>query len=171
MVCSNAVFPYDNEDIVRRMVEAQGLTVTESNDLFVEEGKLLKMEVPSELVPYCSKCGKPMTVNLRSDSTFAEDKGWFAAHNCYEDFIRRHKNLHILFLELGVGANTPAIIKYPAWKMTAQNSKATYACINLGEVGTPTKIKDRSICINAHIGEVLKMMETDDFKKIKILMF
>lgn len=147
---------YDNEDIVRRMVEAQGFTVIENNDLFVEENKLLKMKIPSELVPYCSKCGEPMTVNLRSDNTFVEDKGWHIAQNRYGDFIRRHKDLHILFLELGVGANTPVIIKYPFWKMTAENKKAVYACINYGEALCPYDIEKQSICLNADIRKVIK---------------
>lgn len=147
---------YDNEDIVRRMVKSQGFTITEENDLIVQEGQLLKMEIPSELVPCCSKCGKPMTVNLRSDSTFVEDKGWDAAHNRYEDFIRRHKNLHILFLELGVGANTPIIIKYPFWRMTAENSKAVYVCINYGAALCPQEIEKQSICLDADIRKVIK---------------
>ena len=147
---------YDNEDIVRRMVKSQGFTITEGNDLIVQEGQLLKMEIPSELVPYCSKCGKPMTVNLRSDSTFVEDKGWETAHNRYEDFIRRHKNLHILFLELGVGENTPIIIKYPFWRMTAENSKAVYVCINYGAALCPQEIEKQSICLDADIGKVMK---------------
>lgn len=147
---------YDNEDIVRRMVKSQGFTITEGNDLIVQKGQLLNMEIPSELVPYCSKCGKPMTVNLRSDSTFVEDKGWDAAHNRYEDFIRRHKNLHIVFLELGVGMNTPIIIKYPFWRMTAENSKAVYVCINYGEALCPQEIERQSICLDADIGTFFK---------------
>lgn len=149
---------YDNEEIVRKMVEAQGYRVTERNDLIIENGKLLKMTVPSGLVPYCHKCGKPMNVNLRSDSTFVEDKGWDEAQKRYGDFIRRHRNLHILFLELGVGANTPTIVKYSFWRMTVENPKAIYACVNLGEACAPTEIRDRSICINADIGEVLKQL-------------
>lgn len=149
---------YDNADIVRKMVEAQGFTVTENNDLFAEEDKILKMVIPSELIPYCPECGKPMTVNLRSDNTFVEDKGWHTAQNRYEDFIRRHKDLHILFLELGVGANTPVIIKYPFWKMTAENQKAVYACINYGEAVCPRDIEKQSICLDADIGKVLEDM-------------
>lgn len=147
---------YDNEDIVRRMVKSQGFTITEGNNLIVQKGQLLNMKIPSELVPYCSKCGKPMTVNLRSDSTFVEDKGWEAAHNRYEDFIRRHKNLHIVFLELGVGMNTLIIIKYPFWRMTAENSKAVYVCINYGEALCPQEIERQSICLDADIGTFFK---------------
>lgn len=147
---------YDNEDVVRRMVEAQGFTITETNDLVVENGKSPKMVVPSELVPYCPRCGKPMTVNLRSDNTFVEDTGWHMAQNRYREFIRRHSNLHILFLELGVGANTPAIIKYPFWEMTAANPKAIYACINYGEAFCPRDIEKQAICLDADIGKVIK---------------
>ena len=147
---------YDNEVIVRKMVEAQGYTITDNNDLIIEKGRTLKMAVPSELVPYCPKCGQPMNVNLRSDSTFVEDKGWEEAQNRYNDFIRRHSNLKVLFLELGVGANTPIIIKYPFWNMTVANPKATYACINYGEALCPRDINKQSICLDADIATVLR---------------
>lgn len=147
---------YDNEDVVRRMVEAQGFTITETNDLVMEKGKSPKMAIPSELVPYCPKCGKPMNVNLRSDNTFVEDTGWYTAQNRYADFLRRHEGLNILFLELGVGGNTPVIIKYPFWKMTAANPKAIYACINYGEAFCPRDIEKQAICLDADIGKVIR---------------
>lgn len=129
---------YDNETAVRRM--------------FAEQKD---MKIPGELVPRCPVCGAPMSMNLRADSTFVEDEGWHAAACRYDDFIRRHVGSHILYLELGVGGNTPGIIKYPFWRMTYQNPKAVYACVNLGEAFVPKEIKDRSICIDGDIGEVL----------------
>lgn len=146
---------YDNEDMIRRMIEAQGYTITENNDLVLKKDRSLKMTIPSELVPYCPKCGKPMNVNLRSDSTFVEDKGWHIAQSRYEDFLRRHNGLNILFLELGVGGNTPVIIKYPFWRMTVQNKNAIYACINYNEAFCPEEIKKQSVCIEDDIGNVL----------------
>ena len=128
---------YDNEAIVGKMLAEQR-----------------DMRIPTELIPYCPKCGRPMTMNLRSDDTFVEDKGWHDAAKRYEDFIRRHEGLRVLYMELGVGANTPVIIKYPFWKMTARNPKAIYACLNLGEAMAPNEIADRSICIDADINEV-----------------
>ena len=132
---------YDNEAAVRAMVAAQK-----------------DMRIPTELIPKCPVCGAPMTVNLRSDMTFVQDKGWYAAESRYEDFVRRHAGLHILYLELGVGANTPGIIKYPFWQMTAKNPKAVYACINQGEAFCPRELEDRSICVNADIGEAISGM-------------
>ena len=120
----------------------------------VSEQKNLK--IPSELIPKCPICGAPMTMNLRCDNSFVQDEGWYAAASRYEDFIRRHKRLHILFLELGVGANTPVIIKYPFWNMTTANPKAVYACVNAGEAYVPKEIRDRSICINGDIGQILE---------------
>ena len=139
--CSKACHDktYDNEETVRQMVAAQK-----------------DMKIPSDLIPKCPVCGAPMTMNLRCDNFFVQDKGWYAAAERYEDFIRRHKGLHILFLELGVGSNTPVIIKYPFWKMTAQNSKSTYACINYGEAITPEAIRGQSICIDKDISVVLE---------------
>lgn len=130
---------YDNEETVRKML-------TQQKD----------MRVPTELVPHCPVCGRPMTMNLRCDFTFVEDDGWHAACRRYENFLSRCRGRRILFLELGVGANTPAIIKYPFWQMTAQNPNAAYACINQGEAFTNAAIADRSICINGDIGTVLQ---------------
>lgn len=132
---------YDNEDVVRKMVSEQR-----------------DMKIPAELIPKCPVCGAPMTMNLRCDGTFVQDEGWHAASGRYDDFIRRHKETRMLFLELGVGGNTPGIVKFSFWRMTEGNPKATYACVNLGEANAPTKIIDRSICIDADIGKVLEQL-------------
>lgn len=116
------------------------------------------MKVPTELIPYCPKCGSPMTMNLRADDTFVQDMGWYCANKRYSDFLRRHKNLHVLFLELGVGNNTPAIIKYPFWQMTAENPKSVYACLNFGEAFCPEQISQQSICINTDIKTILERL-------------
>lgn len=130
---------FDNEREIRLMYERQ------------EDGR-----IPSELIPLCPHCGRPMTVNLRSDDSFVEDEGWHRAAERYENFLRTRAGLKILFLELGVGYNTPVIIKYPFWHMTAKNPKAVYACINLGEADAPDDIAARSICIGGDIGTVLE---------------
>lgn len=130
---------YDNEDAVKEMLKQQ-------------KGR----RIPSELVPHCPVCGAPMTMNLRADDTFVEDAGWHAAAQAYTDFLARHEGQSILFLELGVGGNTPVIIKYPFRRMTYQNPQATYACVNLSEAFAPREIADRSICIDGDIGEILR---------------
>lgn len=129
---------YDNETIVKKMVAEQK-----------------DCKVPAELVPRCPVCGAPMSMNLRADDTFVEDEGWHTAARRYEDFLHRHEGQHILFLELGVGGNTPVIIKYPFWRMTFQNPRAVYACINQNEAYCPPEIENRSLCIENDIGEVL----------------
>ena len=116
------------------------------------------MRIPSELLPRCPRCGKLMTMNLRSDDWFVEDDGWHAAAQRYEDFLRGSSGRKMLFLELGVGFNTPVIIKYPFWRMTLNNPKATYACINYGQAGAPKEIIRRSICIDDDIGAVLEQL-------------
>ncbi len=146
---------YDNEELIRQMIEAQGFSVVKGSDELIQSGTSLKMKVPSELVPHCPQCGRPMTMNLRADNTFVEDEGWHQAAFRYEDFLRRHKNLNILFLELGVGYNTPGIIKYPFWQMTDKWENASYACINAGDAAVPEEIKNKSISINGDIGEVI----------------
>lgn len=131
---------YDNEETVKAMLEQQK-----------------DMRIPSELIPHCPVCGKPMTMNLRSDDSFVEDEGWHKAAKRYTDFIDTRKG-KILFLELGVGFNTPGIIKYPFWKMTKNNPQATYACINYCDAGCPAEIRTQSICIDGDIGEVIEAL-------------
>lgn len=145
---------YDNEESIRKMLEAQGFIIEQDNSLTVTEN--IKMEIPKELIPRCPKCNEVMSMNLRADNTFVEDEGWHKASERYTEFLRRHKDTNILFLELGVGNNTPGIIKYPFWQMTYSYPKATYACINYGEAIAPNEIKDKSILINGDIGEVIK---------------
>lgn len=130
---------YDNEELVRRMVSEQK-----------------DMRIPTELVPHCPKCGKPMTTNLRADDKFVQDEGWYAACKRYEKFLNAHKQGNVLYLELGVGSNTPAIIKYPFWRLTAQNKRAVYACINYGEAFCPEQIQTQAICLNSDIAEVIE---------------
>mgnify|MGYP000254153190 FL=1 len=114
------------------------------------------MKIPDCLIPRCPNCGKPMAMNLRCDDSFVQDKSWYAAAERYEEFIRRHRNLHILFLELGVGFNTPGIIKYPFMQMTARNPKTVYACVNMNEAYAPREIGDRAVCIDGDIGDVIE---------------
>ena len=113
------------------------------------------MKIPSELLPKCPHCGKPLTMNLRADDRFVEDEGWHKAAERYSDFIRSRKNSRVLYLELGVGYNTPVIIKYPFWQLTAANPKAVYACINLGEASCPQEIAKQSILIDGDIANAL----------------
>ena len=149
---------YDNAESIRKMIESQGYVIAENGEINLPEGIVPKMEVPAELIPHCSKCGKPMSMNLRADDTFVEDEGWHAAARRYEDFLRCQEGEHILFLELGVGGNTPGIIKYPFWQMTYQNPEAVYACMNYREAYAPREIGERSICIDGDIGDVLKQV-------------
>ena len=135
---------HDNEELIRRMVAEQK-----------------NMKIPSSLLPRCPKCGKPMTMNLRADDKFVQDGGWYEACERYEEFIEKHKNSKILYLELGVGGNTPVIIKYPFWRFTNRNPKATYACINFGEAVCPPQIEKQSICINEDIGTVLSQIKKE----------
>ncbi len=130
---------YNNEEIIKAMIKEQK-----------------NMKIPSELLPVCPHCGKAMTMNLRCDNTFVEDEGWHKAAERYQNFIRTRINTKILFLELGVGYNTPAIIKYPFWQMTANNKEATYACINYGQASVPNDIIKKSICINEDIFKVVE---------------
>ncbi len=129
---------YENEEMVMQMTEQQK-----------------DMKIPTELIPLCPHCGKPMTMNLRSDDKFVEDEGWHQAAERYSNFLRTRGNVKILFLELGVGYNTPVIIKYPFMRMTKDNKNATYVCLNYGQAMAPDEIATRSICIDGDILQVV----------------
>ena len=122
----------------------------------VKEQKNLK--IPTELLPRCPGCGAPMAMNLRTDETFVQDAGWDAAAERYTAFLRARRGQKLLFLELGVGFNTPSIIKYPFLRMTAESENAVYACLNLGQAITARELEKRSICINADIAKTLEAL-------------
>ena len=140
---------YDNETAVREMAARER-----------------DMRIPRELVPKCPVCGAPMTMNLRCDDTFVEDAGWHAAQSRYRDFLRRHEGLRVLFLELGVGGNTPVIIKYPFWNAVARSPQATYACVNMGEALCPGDIEHRSILVDGDIVETLASVKARLAKRL-----
>ena len=132
---------FDNEAVIREMVARQK-----------------DRKIPTELLPVCPHCGKPMTMNLRSDDKFVEDEGWHRAAGRYDSFLGSHAGKKLLLLELGVGFNTPGIIKYPFWRMTAQNPNATYACINQTQSLCPQGIQYQSICIREDIAAILSRL-------------
>ena len=117
-----------------------------------------EMKIPTELIPKCPYCGRNMSINLRADDTFVQDKNWHNQKPKYEEFLKISNDSKILFLELGVGFNTPSIIKYNFWRMTLNNKTSVYASINLGECYSASDIEERSICIDADISEVLKKL-------------
>lgn len=146
---------YNNEEIVKKMLISQGFGFKDSENR--KDGEIifpenpLKMEIPSKLVPHCPVCGKPMSMNLRCDGTFVEDDGWHEAARRYQDFLEKHKNARTLFLELGVGGNTPGIIKYPFWNLTYKNKNAFYASLNMEKEEIPIELKARSVLIKGDI--------------------
>lgn len=145
---------YDNEAWVTKAMMAQGFE-KDANGVFQVPESGIAMRIPTELIPKCPADGSDVVMNLRADESFVEDAGWHRASAAYADFLRRHESLHVLYLELGVGANTPVIVKYPFWQMTMTNEKAVYACVNYGEAFCPKEIEGRSICLDGDIGEVL----------------
>ena len=146
---------YDNEEWVMKAMEAQGFVKDDAGDLQIPDSGIIQMRIPSELIPKCPDDGSDVCMNLRADDSFVEDEGWHQAAERYENFLDTRKG-KILFLELGVGYNTPGIIKYPFWKMTAKNPEAVYACINYGEAVCPDEITEQSICIDGDIGTVIE---------------
>ena len=145
---------YDNEEWVMWAMEAQGF-VRDPEGVFAVPPQGVSLRIPTELVPKCPDDGSDMTMNLRSDDSFVEDAGWHRASAAYADYLDRHEGQRVLFLEIGVGANTPVIIKYPFWAMTAENPRATYACINYDGAFGPEDIEDRIICVTGDAAAII----------------
>lgn len=151
--CQNT---FDNQKLIYEMMDAQGYTLNNKKEYELKKGTISKMVIPTELIPKCKQCGKQMTMNLRSDDRFVQDEGWYQAAERYDLFIRRHEKMRIVYLELGVGYNTPSIIKYPFWRMTYKNENAIYICMNKEEAYCPKEIERRSICVDGDIRETLQ---------------
>ena len=145
---------YDNEETVKKMVVSQGYHIEEGK-LTVPEGTQIRRTVPTELVPRCPKCGRPMSMNLRADNTFVQDAGWDAASKRYQKFMEDHRGQNVVFLELGVGYNTPGIIKYNFWQYAYNWRNAFYVCINKGDAYVPKEIENKSVGIDADLAEVI----------------
>ena len=146
---------YDNEDEIREMVLSQGFQIKDG-ELINPENQNLKTKIPSELIPKCPKCGRPMSMNLRADNTFVQDKGWDRAAERYEKFMENHRGQKVVFLELGVGYNTPGIIKYTFWQYALNWQNAFYICVNKGQANIPAEIRDKSVGLDADIAEVIQ---------------
>ena len=149
---------YDNEEWVMQAMEAQGF-IKDAEGVFHIPQSGVVMKIPAALIPKSMDDGSPLTMNLRADDSFVEDEGWHRASAAYSDFIRRHENLHTLYFEIGVGANTPVIIKYPFWQMTNDNPKAVYACLNYNEAFCPKQIEKQSICLDGDAGVILDLIQ------------
>jgi len=146
---------YNNEEICRKMLLAQGFEIGEDNSLIIPEGAEIKMRIPTELIPYCPDDGELMTTNLRADDSFAEDEGWHKAAERYSEFLRRHEGTKTVFVETAVGFNTPGIVKFSFWKMVNEWPDAAYICLNQGQAYAPDEIRKKSICINGDLKEIL----------------
>ena len=149
---------FDNEGWVMQAMIAQGFVRNDKGFFEVPADGKISMRIPTELIPKCPDDGSDMTMNLRSDDSFVEDEGWHRASAAYSDFLKRHEGLHVLFLEIGVGANTPVIVKYPFWQMTNDNENAVYACLNYNEAYSPKQIEKRSIVIDGDSGEAIRQL-------------
>lgn len=149
---------YDNEEWVMKAMEAQGFVRNAEGIFDLPEEGSISMRIPSELIPKCPDDDSDVTMNLRADDSFVEDEGWHRASAAYADFLRRHEGLHVLFLEIGIGMNTPVICKYPFWQMTNDNPKAVYACLNFNEAYCPVQIEKQSVCINGDSGDVIRQL-------------
>jgi NAD-dependent SIR2 family protein deacetylase len=130
---------YDNENVVMAMLKSQN-----------------HMQIPNGLIPKCPVCGAKMSMNLRADNSFVQDEGWEAASDRYEMWVaERYEDKRIVYLELGVGENTPSIIKYPFWNLTQKNKDALYVCVNYTDIYIPMEMEGQSLTIKEDIAKVI----------------
>lgn len=129
---------YDNEALVREMA-----------------AHTVNCQIPSELVPRCPVCGGRMAVHLRCDPYFVQNNAWYDAQNRYEQFLRHAAGRRVVLLELGVGYQTPVIIRYPFEQITFQNKKATLIRLNRDDPGGAKENAARTIAFNEDMTEVI----------------
>ena len=146
---------WDNEEMLREMILSQGFVIGEHNALTLPEGREAAMRIPTELLPKCPNCGRPLTTNLRADDRFVEDEGWQEAAVEYEAWLTAHQHQKVVYLEIGVGFNTPGIIKYNFWQQVYRNEETTYVCLNMESNPVPDEISDRSIMISGDSSRVI----------------
>lgn len=119
-------------------------------------------QIPTYMVPKCPICGGPMTMNLRCDQYFVQDEAWYQAEKRFGDFLnealKSQKNL--LLLELGVGFNTPTIIRFPFEKLVKENKQVNLIRLNLNEAVIPESIEQQAVGINKDIKQTIKDLHT-----------
>lgn len=145
--CSRACHnkTYENESLIMQMVHQQS-----------------QFKIPKHLIPYCPKCGQPMRVNLRIDQFFVQDDGWESAANRYKEFLENYLGTKIVFWEIGIGNNTPSIIKYPFQEMTRATNQSTYIVYNQQVQRIPDELMDKTIILQGNIVETIR--EIDHFR-------
>lgn len=111
--------------------------------------------IPSELVPKCPVCGGKMDMNLRCDNYFVEDEEWHEAADRYADFLKMNKGKNVVLLELGVGFNTPIIIRFPFEKLVRENKSYSMIRLNLDEAVVPESFGKRAIGIGGDMAKVI----------------
>lgn len=122
--------------------------VYEAEELFQEMDAARKdCLIPSELVPKCPVCGGKMAMHLRCDNYFVEDEAWHEAADRYAEFLDKNKDKKVVLLELGVGFNTPIIIRFPFEKMVRERASYSLIRLNRDEAVVPESFGNRAIGI------------------------
>lgn len=111
-------------------------------------------KIPSELVPKCPRCGAEMETNLRKDNLFVEDANWHDANGRYKNFLDNVGDAKVVFLELGVGYNTPVIIRYPFEQWTYDNENATLIRLNRDFPGAIKENESKTISFDEDMDEI-----------------
>lgn len=128
----------------------------DAKDLFRKMDKARRdCLIPSELVPKCPVCGGNMAMNLRCDNYFVEDEAWHEAADRYAGFLEQHKDKKVVLLELGVGFNTPIIIRFPFEKMVRENSSYSLIRLNMDEAVVPESFGERAIGIGGDMAKAI----------------
>lgn len=113
-------------------------------------------KIPSDLVMKCPVCGGNMDMNLRKDANFVQDKNWYRQSEKYEDFLSRSKGKNVVLLEIGVGFNTPGIIRFPFERMTAISEKTTLIRINKDYPNPMLEIKNKTISFDEDTNKIIE---------------
>ena len=140
--CHNKL--YDATDLVKEMIN-----------------KTKDCKIPTELVPVCPVCGEKMEVNVRIDANFVQDENWYKQDKRYGEFLDKSQDKNLLLLEIGVGFNTPGIIRFPFEQMVYDNVNTHLVRINKDYAFASKEIEDKTILFNEDTNKIV-----EDLKEI-----
>lgn len=110
-------------------------------------------KIPSYMVPKCPVCGGAMDMNLRKDNHFVQDEAWYAAEERFSDYLSEAIDQKLVLVELGVGFNTPTIIRFPFEKLVREHENINLIRLNLDQAIVPKSFGKRAVGINADMAD------------------
>ena len=151
---------YDNKDIVLKMLKSQNFITEKNGKMEITNSSCWKMTIDNTLIPKCPICGENMEMNLRSDDRFVQDEQWHRHAELYSKFINKANGKNVVLFEVGVGFNTPAIIRFPFENFVFNQNNFYLLRLNKDYAFCPKEIENKTILFDENIEKVLNDLKT-----------